>query len=233
MVVIKGIQKTSMIDYPGKISAILFTGGCNMRCPFCQNPDLISNQDQLPDLDEEKILDFLKKRKKWLDGICITGGEPLIHKDISDLIKKIKSLNYAVKLDTNGLNPGLLQKLIDQKLIDYIAMDIKSDKENYAKAAGLKTINLANIQKSIDIIKASKIDYEFRSTIVPDFYDTEVIKNIGNWLKGSKKYVLQQFRSTMPLLDKKFQEKEPYQKKVLDKFKVILDGSIDNIEIRV
>ncbi len=202
-----------------------------MRCPFCQNPDLILNPGEMPDLDENKILNFLKKRKKWIDGVCITGGEPLIHGDILELIKKIKELNLLVKIDTNGLNPALLKKIIDAEIVDYIAMDIKSDKEHYDKASGIK-IDIQKIEKSINLIKNSGIDYEFRSTIVPEFFDENIIENIGRWLKGSKRYALQQFRSSMPLLDKSFEGKKPYDKKVFEKFKGILEKYIEKIELR-
>jgi pyruvate formate lyase activating enzyme len=233
MVILKGIQKTSMIDYPGMISAVIFTGNCNMRCPFCQNPDLINNLDKLPELDETKILAFLKKRKQWLDGVCITGGEPLIYDDIAVFIKKIKDLGFKVKLDTNGLNPKLLEKIIKEKLADYLAMDIKSDKENYSKACGVNNIDIKKIEKSIELVKNSGIDYEFRSTIVPDFFDETIIENIGKWLEGTKKYALQQFRSSLPLLDKSFEGKTPYEEKVLEGFKKILEKYIDEVELRV
>lgn len=232
MVILKGIQKTSMIDYPGKISTILFVGNCNMRCPFCQNPDLILNFESLPTLDENEILNFLKKRKKWIDGVCITGGEPLIYSDIPELLKKIKNLGFLIKLDTNGLNPNLLKKIIDEKLVDYIAMDIKSDKEHYFKAAGVK-VDMEKINKSIGLIKNSGVDYEFRSTIVPDFFNEEIIENIGEWLKQIRKFVLQQFRSTLPLLDKSFEEKKPYKKDVFEKFKRILEKYAKEVEIRI
>ncbi|MBW2984505.1 anaerobic ribonucleoside-triphosphate reductase activating protein [Candidatus Woesearchaeota archaeon] len=232
MVIIKGIQKTSMIDYPGKISTVIFTGKCNMKCPFCQNPDLIINTDKMPELDEKKILGFLKKKKKWIDGVCITGGEPLIHKDIGDFIKKIKELGFLVKIDTNGLNPELLKKLIDDKIIDYIAMDIKSDKEHYSRATGTE-VDIEKIDKSIELIKSSGISYEFRATIVPDFFDQKIMQNIGEWLKGSKRFALQQFRSTLPLLDKAFEGKEPYKKEVLDQFRDIMQGYVEEVELRV
>jgi pyruvate formate lyase activating enzyme len=232
MVVIKGIQKTSLIDYPGKICTVLFTAGCNMHCPFCQNPDLILNPDKMPELDEEKIISFLKKRKKWVDGVCVTGGEPLIYEDILDLIRKIKKeTGLLVKVDTNGLNPKLLKKIIDEKIVDYIAMDIKSDIKHYSQASGVKT-DIDKIKESIEIIKNSGIDYEFRSTVVPDFFNEKIIENIGKWLKGSKRYFLQQFRSSLPLLDKRFEGKQPYKEEVLKKFKGIASKYIEEVETR-
>lgn len=231
MAKIKGIQKTSLIDYPGKVCTVLFTSGCNMRCPFCQNPDLVLDSKDFPELDEEKILHFLKERKKWIDGVCLTGGEVLIYADIFELIEKIKEIGLLVKLDTNGLNPSLLKKIIDSKIVDYLAMDIKSDLEHYEKAAGVK-LDLEKIKKSIELIKNSGIDYEFRSTVVPDFFNKEIMENIGKMLKGSKRYFLQQFRSSTPLLDKSYEGKEPYEAKVLESFKEIMKKYVLEVEVR-
>jgi pyruvate formate lyase activating enzyme len=231
MVIIKGIQKTSLIDYPGKICTVIFTSGCNMRCPFCQNPDLIVNTDRLPELDEGKILAFLKNRKKWIDGVCITGGEPLLYSDMPELIKKISESGFSVKLDTNGLNPGLLKKILDEKLVDYIAMDIKSDVEHYPLACG-GNVDIGKIKKSIMLIMSSGIEYEFRSTVVPDFFTEEIVENIGKWLKGAKTYYLQQFRSTLPLLDKSFEGKTPYNDTVLNGFQKTLKKYISEVGIR-
>ena len=233
MVIIKGIQKTSLIDYPDKMSTVIFTGGCNMRCPFCQNPELILGQKKFPDLDEDKIIEFIKQRKMWIDGICVTGGEPLIYPDIIELMKKIKKeTELPIKLDTNGLNPELLKEIIDQKIVDYIAMDIKSDQEHYSKAAGCE-LDIEKIRKSVEFIKKSGIDYEFRSTIVPDFFNETIVENIGKWLKGSKRYCLQQFQSGVPLLDKEFEGKTPYQEEVFNIFKKILEKYVDEIILRI
>lgn len=232
MVNIKGIQKTSLIDYPEKISTVIFTGGCNMRCPFCQNPDLILNLKKLPDLDEKKIISFVKQREEWIDAVCITGGEPLVYPDIIELIKIIKTTGKLIKLDTNGLNDVMLKKIIDLRLVDYIAMDIKTDIENYPKACGTK-IDIEKIKKSVELIKYSGIDYEFRSTVVPDFFNEKIVENIGTWLNGAKKYYLQQFRSSTPLLDKSYEGKTPYTEDVLKKFKQILEKYVDKVEVRV
>ncbi|MBD3164165.1 anaerobic ribonucleoside-triphosphate reductase activating protein [Candidatus Woesearchaeota archaeon] len=231
MAIIKGIQKTSMVDYPGRIAAVLFTSGCNMRCPFCQNPDLVLDNRDIPELNTEKILDFLRQRRKWLDGVCITGGEPLLYPDIIELIRKIKGINLMVKLDTNGLNPGLLKKITSMGLADYVAMDIKSDRQHYKEASGTD-LDISKIEESIEIIKNSAIDYEFRSTIVPDFFDEEIVENIGKWINGAKRYCLQQFRSNLPLLDKSFEGKEPYKKEILEKFRRILGKYADEVMIR-
>src|SRR3989338_2765465 len=135
MLPIKGLQKTSLIDYPGKVVCTIFLAGCNFRCPYCQNPDLIENPDKLPDIKEEEIIGYLKKRRKWLDGICISGGEPTIHNGLVDFIKKIKEENFLVKLDTNGVNPNMIKELLNNELIDFISMDIKRSLDKYEKVA--------------------------------------------------------------------------------------------------
>lgn len=230
MVIIKGIQKTSTIDYPDKICTVLFLPGCNFRCGFCQNPDLINNIDNLPTISEDEIFKILEERRNFIDGVCITGGEPLLHKDISGFIKKIKDKRVLVKLDTNGSNPEMLKQLIDKKLIDFIAMDIKSDKKNYQKAAGVP-VDMRKIEKSIELIKNSKIDYEFRSTVVPLFFNEDIILNIGKWLKGSKKFALQQFRPNITL-DPEFKKINPYPPEKLMEFAKLLEPYFEAVEVR-
>ena len=190
---IKGFQKLSLIEYPEKISAIVFLGNCNFKCHFCYNIDLVKNYKKLPDIPEKEILDFLSTRKGLLDGIAITGGEPTIHKELPEFIKKIKDLGFLVLLETNGTNPKMLKELIDNKLVDYIAMDIKAPLEKYDEITGVK-VNKKDIQDSVDIIRKSGIDYEFRTTVIPKHFKEDDVLAIGKWLKGSKRYVLQQFR---------------------------------------
>ncbi|MBU2068526.1 anaerobic ribonucleoside-triphosphate reductase activating protein, partial [Patescibacteria group bacterium] len=163
---IGGLQKSTLIDYPGKVAATIFTIGCNFKCPFCHNPELVDLKKikRQPKIFEAVFFDFLKSRQDLLEGICITGGEPSIQPDIIDFIKKIKKLSFLVKLDTNGSQPKILEKLFNQNLLDFVAMDIKSSQENYSKTTGIK-INLQDIQRSIDLIRQNKIDYEFRTTI--------------------------------------------------------------------
>ncbi len=190
---IKGFQKLSLIEYPEKISAIVFLGNCNFKCHFCYNIDLVKNYKKLPDIPEKEILDFLETRKGLLDGLAITGGEPTIHKELPEFIKKIKDLGFLVMLETNGTNSEMLKELIDNKLVDYIAMDIKAPLEKYDEITGVK-VNKKDIQVSIDIIRKSGIDYEFRTTVIPKHFKEDDVLAIGKWLKGSKRYVLQQFR---------------------------------------
>lgn len=207
-----GFQKTSLIDFPDEISSIIWTIGCNFKCPFCYNKNLV--EGKLKEISEDEIFLYLKKRQGLVDGVAITGGEPLIQKDIIDFIKKIKSLNYLVKLDTNGTNPEKLKELIDKKLIDYVSMDIKAPKEKYKKLAGTD-VDIKKIEKSINFLKNSKIEYEFRTTFVPDLLKKEDVLEIAKWLKGSKKFYLQQFKINPPLLSSKIEKLKPYQKEYL------------------
>ena len=204
---IKGLQKTTLIDFPGKIACTIFLGGCNMRCGYCYNSDLVLRQNEIPSISNEEFLDFLEKRKKFLEGVCITGGEPTMHKDLPELCKSIKKLGFAVKLDTNGTNPEMLELLIEKKLLDYIAMDVKASLESYVKVCNVD-INIENVKQSIGIIKNSGIDYEFRTTLVPDIMNVEEMKKIGHLIAGARKYFLQQFRASPSTMDARYNNME-------------------------
>lgn len=188
-----GFQKLTLLDFPGHVAATLFTAGCNFRCPFCHNAALVTHIDNQNFFTEEYILDYLKKRIGVLDGICITGGEPLMHKDLPEFIKKVKELGYLVKLDTNGSYPEILEKLINSGSIDYVAMDIKNSKEKYVLTAECSEADLINIEKSIALLKQNKVGFEFRTTIVNEYHTVEDIKSIAKWIKGAEKYFLQNF----------------------------------------
>jgi len=205
---IKGYIPSSLLDYPGKICSVVFLPHCNFRCPFCQNPDLITKPDKIPNIEPKKIFDHLQSRRKWLDGVCITGGEPCLHQSLPKFLSKIKELGVLVKLDTNGTNPEMIKELVEKKLVDYIAMDIKASLKDYDKVTKVK-VNKKAIQESIDLIRKSKIDYEFRITVVPKFTGKKEIEDIGKWLKGSKRYCLQQFRPLITL-DKSFKNERTY-----------------------
>ena len=212
---IGGLQKTTLIDYPGKIAATVFLIGCNFRCPFCYSselvlPEKIKNQ---PEFSEKDFFKFLKSRKELLESVVICGGEPTINKDLPDFIKKIKKMGFLVKIDTNGSNPQMLKILIDQKLIDYVAMDIKGPKQKYDEFTG-KKVNIRKIQKSIDILKEGRIDYEFRSTIVPSLHTRGDILNMAKWIKGAKKYYLQNFRPEKTI-EPLFEKTKPYPQEFL------------------
>lgn len=222
--VIGGFQKLTLIDFPGRIAATIFLAGCNFRCSFCYNRELVLPKEikKQPKISEKEFFDFLKERKGLLEGVCLTGGEPTIYKDLPIFIRKIKKLGYLVKLDTNGSNPKMLKKLIDEKLIDYIAMDIKAPLkcqmsnvkcQSYDKATGVKA-DLKKIKKSIEIIKSSGVDYEFRTTVVPGIHTRENILQIAKDISPAKKYYLQNFRPEKTV-DPKFEKIKPYPQEYL------------------
>lgn len=190
---ISGFDKLTLLNYPDKLACTIFTSGCNLRCPFCHNSGLVTNNYN--EISFDSIYEYLKKRIGILDGVCITGGEPLIHADIKNYIKKIKDLGYLVKIDTNGCNPKLLKELIDLKLVDYIAMDIKNIYSKYDITSGVK-VNIDNIKKSISIIENSGIDYEFRTTIVKEFHSTQDIKEILSYISSNSNYYIQNFKNS-------------------------------------
>jgi pyruvate formate lyase activating enzyme len=227
---IKGLQKTSLIDFQPYTSCVVFLAGCNFRCGFCQNPNLIVEIDKTPTISQDEFFGFLEKRKKWLDGVVITGGEPSLYDDLPEFIRKIKDLGYKVKFDSNGTNPKMIKELIGDKLIDYVAMDIKGSLEKYDKVAGIDA-DKDKIRESADLIMKSGVDYEFRLTAVPSLLDKEDVERIGVWLKGAKKFYIQQFRNKI-CLDRSFEKIKPFAKEKLDEFRGILKGYIDNVEIR-
>lgn len=210
---IGGLQKTSLLDYPEEVSAIIWTVGCNFNCPFCYNKDLVNGS--VAEISEDEVISFLDKRKKMLDGLVISGGEPFLQKDLKSFCKKVKKLGYLIKIDTNGTYPDKLKELIDEKLVDYIAMDIKAPAKKYEKLAGKKT-DMKKIAKSIKIIQDSGIDYEFKTTFVPGLLKKEDIIEIAKELKGSKKYYLQQFKNDVELISDTIMDKNPYSSEFLE-----------------
>ena len=196
---IKGFQKTTLLDYPSKVAATVFTGGCNFRCPFCHNASLVTHIDPENDISEAELLNYLKKRKGILDGICITGGEPTLQSDLADFCKKVKEIGLLIKLDTNGTRPDLLKSLIDSGLIDYVAMDIKNSKETYTTTCGISEFP-EGVEKSIEILMNANIPYEFRTTVVKEFHTKESIESLCKWIKGAKKYYLQSFTDSGDLI---------------------------------
>ncbi len=191
---ISGLQKLTLLDYPGKTAAIIFTYGCNFRCPFCHNALLVTEKMQNA-IPEDEIFAFLKKRKGILDAVCITGGEPTLQKDLREFILKVRELGYCVKLDTNGTNPLLLDELLTDGLIDYVAMDIKNSPERYDETTGVKT-DKDNIMKSISVIKEKAPDYEFRTTITKELHSEKDIFAICEIIGKESKYYLQQFKDS-------------------------------------
>lgn len=197
--IIKGLQKTTLLDFPGKVACTVFTAGCNFRCPFCHNASLVISPDLTDTISEDELFAFLKKRRGILDGVCITGGEPLLQRDIEELIKKIRDLSLAVKLDTNGAYPERLRSIIENNLVDYVAMDIKNSKEKYALTAGAD-VDIGKISESVGLLMSSGIAYEFRTTIVKELHSPEDIRSIGEWIAGAEKYFLQSFTDSGELI---------------------------------
>ncbi len=211
---IGGFQRFSLIDYPGKICAIVFTQGCNFRCPYCHNPELVDPKLFSHPIPEDDIFAFLETRRGKLDAVVITGGEPTLQPDLIDFISKLKSMNYLVKLDTNGSNPRILRELIELNIVDYFAMDVKAPLERYREITNSK-VDPAKIKQSIELIKHSGLDYEFRTTVVKSQLGTADILEIGKLIRGSKRYVLQKFVPTK-VLDKKYLEGVIYTDEDLD-----------------
>jgi pyruvate formate lyase activating enzyme len=210
---IKGLQKLSMIDYPDRLSAVVFFSGCDFRCPFCHNPDLVLSPEKARTIPEEEVLAFLKERKGWLDGVVLTGGEPTLERGLEGFITRLRGLGYLVKLDTNGSRPQVLEGLLGRKLLDFIAMDIKGPPGKYSMMAGVD-VDIGSIERSISLIRGSGLDYEFRTTVVPGLTEKGDITEIGRWLRGSKAYFLQQFRQ-LDTIDPEYRKRQPYAKELL------------------
>src|SRR3989344_2782449 len=211
MASIKGWNKTSLVDYPPNIVSVVFLKGCNFRCGYCHNPDIVLNYESLNDIDEKEIISYLTEQKKWIDGVCITGGEPCLHKDLVKFVFDIKKTGMLVKIDTNGSNPSMIKELLGKKLVDMIAMDIKAPLKKYELVASAK-IDKKSILESIDLIRNSGIDYEFRTTVVPGLVDANDIAEIGKWLKGSKRFAIQNFRGKVNLIDNELKNMKGYSK---------------------
>lgn len=246
--IIAGLQKLTLIDYPDKVAAIVFTYGCNFFCAFCHNPELVDTvlKDKNKFISQEDFFKFLNDRKGLIEGVCITGGEPTLHNDLPEFIAQIKSLGFLVKLDTNGTNPKLLESLIDKKLINYIAMDIKSPLNRY-KEIVRREVNLENIKKSIKMIiekfptkpTSDKADlervdgYEFRSTLVPDFHQAEDVLAMAKLISGAEKFYLQNFISQGKILKTEWQTKRSFTKEEMEGFKRIASSQVQFCGIRM
>ena len=191
--VIHGIQKLTLVDYPGHPAAILFTGDCNFRCPFCQNAPLVLSLSSEPVIAEDEIFSFLKKRKGMLEGVVVTGGEPTLQKDLIPYLGRLKGLGYLVKLDTNGYRPDILEKAMESGYVDYVAMDIKTSLDEYPVVAGIKNLDVSRIERSVELLKTGAVDYEFRTTVVEPLHHKENFEKIGELLKGCRRYYLQSF----------------------------------------
>lgn len=225
---IHGLNRLTLLDYPGHTGATIFLGSCNFRCPFCQNGSLVLSPESQPGIPLDEVLSFLKKRKGILDGVCISGGEPTLHSDLPFLIKSIKDLGYLVKLDTNGTRPGLIQSLHREGLIDFVAMDIKSSRERYDLAAGV-SVSLDSVCESVEYLKTRDIDYEFRTTVVRELHTARDFKSIGEWLEGAKAYYLQAYRDSSGVIAPGLHS---YARQELEDFRTLLKRKIPLVEIR-
>ncbi len=227
---IKGIHKTSLVDFPGIISTVLFAGGCNLNCRYCYNPELVNNNSTLKEESIEDVLTFLKNRHGLIDGVVITGGEPTLTNSIIDFIKAVKEIQYAVKLDTNGLMPDIIEELLNKNLLDYIAVDIKTSPMKY-QSLTRKKVDFTTIKKTIEFIKKSGIDYELRTTCIPDYVTLDDFKKIKNEIGQIKRYYLQQFVNKITL-DSSLQKLKPYPISTLNEFKEFVKTFADVCEIR-
>lgn len=224
-----GFQKLTLLDYPGKVACTLFTRGCNFYCPFCHNALLVDTNGNEQTYSEEDVLSYLNKRQGILEGVCISGGEPLLHASLREFIQKVKALGYCVKLDTNGSFPDKMIELIEDSLIDYVAMDIKNSFEKYALTSGKENLNISDIEKSIDYLLKGNIDYEFRTTVTEETHTPQDIEKIALRIKGANKYFLQNFVDSGNIIGENL---HPVDENILEKMEKAAKKSVPNAVIR-
>ena len=198
--VIHGLQKLTLLDYPGHTACTVFTGACNWRCPFCHNATLVLDPQSQPVIPEEELFAFLKKRRGLLDGVAVTGGEPTLQKDLPDFLARIKAEGFSVKLDTNGSHPIMLRRILEEGLADYVAMDIKTSREHYPLVTGRRDPGMAAVEESAALLMENRVDFEFRTTLVRELHTAEDLRAIGEWLRGDEKYYLQSFKDSGDVL---------------------------------
>ena len=226
---IQGLQKLTLLDFPGKMACTIFTAGCDLRCPFCHNRSLVINPPAESEFSEDEIFSFLKKRKGILEGVAITGGEPLMQADIEDFIIKIRELGYAVKLDTNGTFPGRLKSLVEKNLVDYVAMDVKSSESGYPSCVGIGGFKTDKISESVDFLKSGVVDYEFRTTVAKGLHTKDDIDELGKWLSGAKRHFLQAFTDSGDLIGFGL---EPFSKAEMLEMCEIMKKYVPSCEVR-
>lgn len=224
-----GLQKLTLLDYPGKVAATVFTGGCNFCCPFCHNASLVTHIDPHLVIEEQEFFGFLAKRQGILDGICVSGGEPLLQPDIVEFITHIKDMGYLVKLDSNGSFPDMLRSLVESKLVDYVAMDIKNSKEKYALTCGKEDIPLDKVVESAAFLMENHVPYEFRTTVVQELHTKEDFVAIGQWLSPTSPYYLQGFVDSGDLIEERF---SAYSKEEMEEFITVLRQTMEHVELR-
>ena len=224
-----GFQKLTLLDYPGKVACTLFTSGCNLRCPFCHNASLVTHIDNANIYKKEEILSYLKKRQGILEGVCITGGEPLLQPKIEDFIKDVKSLGYSVKLDTNGFYPDKLINLVEKGLVDYVAVDFKNSYEKYPMTTGIENLDLSPFKKTVEFLLSGKVDFEFRTTVVDKIHETQDIVDIAKTIQGAPRYFLQSFVDSGDLISNGLCAISPENMK---KLALLARDFVPNTEIR-
>lgn len=232
---IKGFIDVSLVDWDGKVSGVIFLPGCNFRCPFCHNSAIVLKPDQLPTIPFERIKQYLVKKKDWLDGAVITGGEPTIHGELSNLCEQIKDLNLMVKLDTNGSNPRIVEDLTVRGLVDYIAMDVKAplNVEKYSMVTGIPMGDLlGEVDKTVEFLLSGQVDYEFRTTLVPTIHSEEDLKEIQRRLQGCRKYVLQNFKGNVETLSPVFKDVRSFSQLEMESFLKLTQEGLPNVIIR-
>lgn len=226
---IHGFQSLTLLDYPGKVACTVFLGGCNFRCPFCQNTGLVLSPEREAVVPMEEVLGVLRKRRGMLDGVCITGGEPTLTSDLPEFIGRVREMGYLVKLDTNGYQPDVLEKLLENGMLDYVAMDIKSSRERYAKVAGLPGLDLNRIQRSVELLMGGNVDYEFRTTVAQGLHTREDIEAVGKWLQGCRRYFLQNYQESDQVMMPVF---AGFSREQLENFRRLLLEYIPEVGIR-
>lgn len=226
---ILGMEKLSLVDFDNHIAATVFTGGCNFRCPYCHNAPLVLDPAGQDALSEEYIFDYLKKRKGVLQGVAITGGEPTLMPDLKEFILKVRELGYEVKLDSNGTRPDVLASFIEEKIVDYIAMDIKNSKERYAETVDVENFDLSPVEESVKLLKKGNVEYEFRTTLVKEFISADDIRGIADWLAGAKRYFLQHFKDSGNCIREDLHEVD---EKTAEEWKTIAEKKIARVALR-
>lgn len=224
-----GLNKTTLLDYPGKVAATIFLDSCNFRCPFCHNRSLVLEPAAAPSISTEELLAFLQKRRGILEGVCVSGGEPTLHADLPALLKQIRSLGYAIKLDTNGSRPEVIRSLHQQGLIDMVAMDIKAAPEHYPVVCGVPFPELSSIRETVEYLMNADMEYEFRTTVVKELHTISDFQFIGQWIAGAKAYFLQAYKDSDQVISPGFSS---YSKADLEEFQKLLQTTIARVEIR-
>ena len=225
---IHGLQKMTLLDYPGKVACTVFLSGCDFRCPFCHNGELVTGTCP-PETDDQGLLAFLNRRKGLLDGVCVTGGEPLLRPDLPRLLGEIKELGFQVKVDTNGTHPDRLRRLVEEGLVDYVAMDVKNSPERYGETAGVYGLELASVRDSVSYLLSGAVDYEFRTTVVREFHNRDSFRAIGPWLSGARRYYLQSFVDRDTVLRAGL---HPWDRESLEAFAGLVRPWVERVELR-